>query len=290
MSWLVLSVLSFAIAMLLFKQFERSKIDNLPAITVNYFVAAACGYIMYLRGPATENIFTAPWFWYAVAIGSMFILLFNLIALTAQRVGVSVATVANKMSVVVPVVVAIWVYNDTLGWLKGTGIALALLAVYLTTKPAKSKRMSLPDLLLVLFIFVGSGVLDAVFNHVAQTHLTLDKMNIFILTTFLVAGTIGLAVSVVKKKKFGRKNLLGGLFLGIPNYGSILFLLFALDAVEQSSQVFPINNMGIVAASAMGAFIIFKEHLSKTNWAGILLAIFAIAMIAFESEILAVFF
>lgn len=287
MSWLFLSVFSFTIAMLLFKQFERSKVDNLPAITVNYFVAAACGFIFHATGPMNVDILGAPWLWYAVVVGVMFIVLFNLIALTAQRVGVSVATVANKMSVVIPIMVAIPMYDESLSWLKLSGIIVALIAVYLTTKPARNTKLKPGHLWLVVIIFLASGLLDAIFNDVAQRHLTESgDSNIFTVVTFCIAGIIGLVVTVVTKGKFSRKNVLGGIALGIPNYGSLLFLLFALDAVAESSQVYPINNMGIVAASALGAFIIFKEKLTGLNWLGIGLAILAISMIAFEAELL----
>jgi uncharacterized membrane protein len=49
----------------------------------------------------------------------------------------------------------------------------------------------------------------------------------------------------------------------------------------QSSAIIPINNMGIVLFSSLAAFVLFKEKLSLINWMGILLAIGAIALIAF---------
>jgi uncharacterized membrane protein len=48
-----------------------------------------------------------------------------------------------------------------------------------------------------------------------------------------------------------------------------------------SSAIIPVNNMGIVLFSAVAAWLLFKEKLSIVNIAGILLAIAAIALIAF---------
>lgn len=69
--------------------------------------------------------------------------------------------------------------------------------------------------------------------------------------------------------------------MGVVNYGSIYFIWKALaqDGVE-SSMVFPVANMGVVAASTLAGWLIFKEHLSPKNWLGIALSIFAIALIA----------
>jgi drug/metabolite transporter (DMT)-like permease len=39
--------------------------------------------------------------------------------------------------------------------------------------------------------------------------------------------------------------------------------------------------MGIVLFSAVFAWLVFKEKLSAVNWAGIILALFAIALIAY---------
>jgi uncharacterized membrane protein len=48
-----------------------------------------------------------------------------------------------------------------------------------------------------------------------------------------------------------------------------------------SSAIFPIINMGIVLFSALMAMLLFKEHLSKINWVGVILSLAAIALIAF---------
>jgi multidrug transporter EmrE-like cation transporter len=50
----------------------------------------------------------------------------------------------------------------------------------------------------------------------------------------------------------------------------------------ETSALIPVNNMGIVALSAVSAGIIFKEKFTAVNWLGILLALAAIAMIAFS--------
>jgi drug/metabolite transporter (DMT)-like permease len=44
--------------------------------------------------------------------------------------------------------------------------------------------------------------------------------------------------------------------------------------------IIPINNMGIVLFSAIVAWLVFKEKLTRTNWFGIALSIAAILMIA----------
>ena len=77
------------------------------------------------------------------------------------------------------------------------------------------------------------------------------------------------------------KSIVAGFALGIPNYFSIHFLLNALNLPNlESTVVFPVNNTGIVLLSTLLAIILFKEKLTKVNWAGILLAVVSIALIA----------
>ena len=53
------------------------------------------------------------------------------------------------------------------------------------------------------------------------------------------------------------------------------------SGVLESSQIFPIVNMGVIVMTAVSGIILFRQKLSKGNWYGILLAIVAIAMITF---------
>ena len=79
------------------------------------------------------------------------------------------------------------------------------------------------------------------------------------------------------------RNVVAGVCLGLPNYGSIYFLLQTFEHSNmESSVIFPINNMGIVAFSAIAAFVLFREQLSALNWLGIVLSIAAIGVISFS--------
>jgi multidrug transporter EmrE-like cation transporter len=78
------------------------------------------------------------------------------------------------------------------------------------------------------------------------------------------------------------RSVAGGIILGVPNYFSIYAITKALDSgIVQSSVLYPINNMGIVICSAIGAVLLFREKLSWMNWTGIAISVLAIGMIAF---------
>ena len=87
---------------------------------------------------------------------------------------------------------------------------------------------------------------------------------------------------ILTKKKFALKSLLAGVLLGLPNYGSIYFLLETFEhSAMESSVLFPINNISIVVLTVLAAIVFFKEKVSKANAVGILMAVLSIAIISF---------
>jgi drug/metabolite transporter (DMT)-like permease len=110
----------------------------------------------------------------------------------------------------------------------------------------------------------------------------------WIFITSFVAGLIAFSFRFVKLGIWPQKKaILGGIALGVPNYFSVYFLMKSLSIKSiQSSVVFPVNNMSIVALSALAGIFLFREKITITNKVGILLCIIAIALIAFSEQLL----
>lgn len=292
MIFLLGSIILSSYLTLAFKFCGRYNIDIFQAIVFNYITCVITGSIVNGSFPLSTQSFNYAWVQWGCAMGVLFIGLFNLIGITTQKSGVAVATVANKLSLVIPVLLAVYLYGEVLFGLKLLGIGVALLAVALTCyQPARDKEVNGPksgwlQYLLPVILFVGSGLLDAVINHVQKNYITDDNSNAFLITGFLSAASIGSVILIVLlftgKKRFSFVNLLAGILIGIPNYFSIWFLMkFLKISTWQSSAKIPVNNMGIVLFSSVVAWLLFREKLSLINWAGILLSIAAIALIAF---------
>lgn len=286
MIYLVASVVCFSLMMIIFKYLEKYQVNTFMAITINYIVANILG--VYISGNilGLDELVAQPWALNAAIIGTTFIVLFYLIALTAQKMGVTVSTIANKMSVVIPVIFAIILYNDSVTVLKVSGIILALIGVYLSSKKEEKIEIDKKYVYLPLILFVGSGLLDSLVNYTEKTMLDDANTPYFIPTLFLVAGSIGSLVCIfnifTKKWKVKWNVFLWGIPLGILNYGSIYYILKALKADNlESSVIFPLNNVGIVLMSTFLSIILFSEKLSKINKLGIGLSIIAIILISY---------
>jgi len=76
------------------------------------------------------ELLAKPWALSAVIIGSVFIGMFYIMALSSQKVGVAVSSVANKMSLVIPVIAGFLLYQESAPILKIIGIILAITSLF----------------------------------------------------------------------------------------------------------------------------------------------------------------
>jgi drug/metabolite transporter (DMT)-like permease len=282
--YLLLSIIASTLIFIIFKLFDKYKINTLQAIVVNYFTACLFGLLMYDKPIVVHDITSSKWIYGAVGLGFLFIAIFNVMALTAQRKGLSVASVASKMSVIIPIIFGIYVYNESVGAQKIIGILLALVSVYLSSIKSKSINNPTKGLWLPILLFFGSGIIDTSIKYIETTYLPENSIPIFSATIFAFAFVIGSSILIIRAFKtpfkFRVKTIIGGAVLGITNYFSIYYLLKALNHESlESSTLFTVNNVAIVMASTLLGLLFFKEKISKTNWAGIILAIISIVIV-----------
>jgi multidrug transporter EmrE-like cation transporter len=204
-------------------------------------------------------------------------------AMTAQKNGVSVTSIAGKMSVVVPILFGIILYNESVTFLKIAGILIALVAVYLSSVREEASERN-GGLLFPVLLFIGSGTIDTLLKYVQSNYVADEDVSIFSGSLFGIAAIFGfiiLGIKTIKKRaSFGRKNIIAGIVLGVPNYYSIVFLIKALQNKDfESSTLFTINNVAIVIVSTLVGLFLFREQFSLKNKIGVALAILGIVLV-----------
>ena len=183
MIYILLSVLINAVLFILFKLFNRFKINTFQAIVFNYFFALTVAFSQSEISFSIVDILNKKWFYGAVVLGFLFISIFNVLAKTAQKMGISVVAVASKMSVVIPIIFGILVYKEAFGFYKIIGIILALSAVYLTSVKEKTK-VNKQLLYLPMLLFFGSGVLDTLLKYIEKTYVPKNELEMYTGTIF----------------------------------------------------------------------------------------------------------
>ena len=136
---------------------------------------------------------------------------------------------------------------------------------------------------LPVLVFIFGGVIDTSMNYLNLTYVTDDQAGVFPIVIFLVAAVTGLIVLVVTPTAVSPRALLGGFLLGSVNYFSMFFLLRGLSSFQNDGALFfPLLNVGIILATAVVSGIVFREHFSKTNIAGLALSIAAIILLSYQ--------
>lgn len=286
MIYLLLSVLSSTVIFVVFRLYKKFGINTLQAIIVNYFIACTVGFFGYIEGSDFSHVPSENWFPGALMLGVLFITVFNLAAITTQKSGLSVVAVATKMSVAIPVLCGIFLYNESTGILKLLGILFALVAVYLTSiKTEEGISVKKENLVFPLLVFLGSGIIDTSLKYLETSYVSETDVGLFSSTIFATAGSVGVIILIIQaflgKLKISFKNILGGIALGIPNYYSIYFLVMALRSEGfDSSTIFTMNHVAIVTVSTLAGILLFKEKLIRKNWIGLILAVISIILVA----------
>tara|TARA_B110000014_G_scaffold96897_1_gene66546 strand:- start:16 stop:852 length:837 start_codon:yes stop_codon:yes gene_type:complete len=272
---LSLTIILTTFLFLVFKEFQKRNINTNQAITFNYLTAALIALFIGDVNYNIYNLINTDWFYSTIALGLFFIVMFNIMAITTQKLGISISSMASKMSLIIPVIGAVIFQNASIGVYKILGIIIAIISVYLTFK--KSGQTAKPTLAIILFL--GAGILDMWLDSIRNNFLssTVD-FNLFILTVFFTAFSVGLIKIIWDRKKIIKKNIVAGIVLGVPNYFSIYFVLLALENLG-GIYVFPILNIGVVLFSAIISWLFYQEQMSKTNWMGIVLACLSILII-----------
>jgi len=207
--------------------------------------------------------------------------MFFLIGTSSQKAGITVTTLANKLSLVFPVFFSLFWFNEQITLLKYFGIAGAIAAVVLTLYKKDVKKTSFIYFALPIAIFFGSGFIDSFIKYVPALQITKTLSAAFSSFVFFTAFICGIVITTIKslgkKIKLHTPTLFLGTLLGLANFGSLFFILQALNYSNmESSLVFALNNMMVVAFSAILGFFIFKEKLNRINIFGIVLALLSL--------------
>jgi drug/metabolite transporter (DMT)-like permease len=242
---------------------------------------------IFAPGPTDlPELASRSWFFLAILQGFVLAVNFYLLAYTAQRAGVSVAALASRLSVAIPVILAFFLYGDSLNAMKIVGLAAALSSLYLCTATGEDFGLTHVWLrrVLPILVFLMFGCHFTLLKFMQARYLDSSSYHLYVTLSFVFAFATSMAVVLVKtlptKIALRAGDLIAGGVLGLINYGAIYFLVKVLSLEGwQSSQLFPIYSVGVVTVSSLLAMILFKERLSKIRQLGLVVGLLAVALL-----------
>ena len=275
MIYLILAVISSALVSVVMRLSQRFARNNITMLAANYVMCTAAAAIL-----AGGMIPTGEGAALTMGLGSfcgvLYLLGFVLLQWNIQRNGVVLPATFQKLGVLVPTIAAITVFGETARWTQLLGIAVAIGAILLMQGRGGDKAANRSTLGLIALLMCG-GMSD-VMSKVFQTWGNADHGNYFLVFTFLIALVLCLALCVVKKQSVTVPDVLCGLALGVPNYMSARFLLWALREVP-AVVVYPSFSVGAVTVVTLVGMFCFREQVEKRKLAALGLILGALVLL-----------
>lgn len=287
MIYLILAILFSTGVFVAMRLFEKFKLDNHQALMWNYVFATGTGFVVCEKFDTLPQLVAEPWFGLSFITGFWFIFTYLLMAASTQRSGVTVTSLSSKISVVLPILAGVIFFSESLNLVATIGIVLALVALVLVVGGKKDSGNVNKNWLLPILIFFGTGTGDILMKITEQQHTGGDMgfMIAFIYFVALVFGIIIVVSDIIRgKSKWQWKNSIGGIMLGVINYFSTYCVYNAMRYFD-NVVLFPIYNIGVVSLTAIIGWLAFKEKLTWKNYLGLAIAIIAVILIAFRTEV-----
>lgn len=282
MLYIIISICCNITVGVLFKLARRYKISAEQAIVWNYLTAILLSWFFFK--PSLSETMQSPSPIYLV-LGILLPLMFVVIARSIRYTGIVRTDVAQRLSLFIPIIAAYFLFREVFSINRISGIALGFLAITCSIpwqKEGTTKRSG--SWFYPVTVFIGMGIIDILFKQIAQNRSIPYTSSLFVvfLLAFVLSASVLLYFFLSKRMTFEWINLLCGIILGLFNFGNILFYLKAHQALAATpSVVFSSMNIGVIILGSLVGLLIFKEKLSKLNYAGIALAIISILIISF---------
>jgi len=306
--------LAFAVACsvaigMIFKHAGRQGLDRTALLTVNYAAAVGVAVVLLaLGGRSVQEGLTLSGGLVALGVGTGGLLIagFFVLAWATEVAGMSLAIGVMRVSVVVPFLASWLVWGEVPSGAQGIGMLLAAGAFFLLAHrrsapepvPAGASpelevnaatRTPLPSVdwyaagVLALTFCLG-GAVDVSMKAFEEGFGAGNSRVLFLLMAFGVAFLVGAAIvlrrGVQRGEWPGGPTIGWGIVLGIVNYGSLEFLLRALEVLP-GPFVFPANNIAIMTLAALLGVTVWNERLSRANRVGLVLAGVALLLLGF---------
>ena len=268
------------------RYFSDKNLNIQGIITVNYITCLISTLVVNADTLTYQSMKAETLNVYAFLLGGLFIITFNIMSKTVTHFGIMISSVTQKMSLIAPIMIGVLFYAENLTIFRIIGIIAAMGAIVVINMPfnkdPEQKRKWI-FWLYPLLTWLLSSIIDAAFYLLGKS--TGSKQSaMFLATLFCTAATLGILLMIIQKIKNAERIPLHiipyGILLGVPNFMSIHYLMKAIGQGWDASLMFPINNVGIIAISMVGALLIFKEKANKFKLMGIALAISAVLLIA----------
>lgn len=259
---------------------ENRSMRTLNVLTVNYVFALLILPFFLPEGVAIIPPMD-PFFTFAgIFNGVLFITNFFVYSKSVQANGVGVTLVSMRMSLIIPVIFSIHFYAEPFhfGVVIGLMMVLAGLALMIY-KRGMPIMQSIHDGKMLLAMFMMGGSADVIIKMYERTHSPEIHDAHFVGLIYGVALLSGILFLAWKRQlNFTMQELKIGAMIGIPNLLTFVYMLKALGMLP-ATVTFSLVHISVVLGGTLLGRYYWKDHLQRTQWLGILIALLSILVL-----------
>ncbi|OTG77099.1 EamA family transporter [Acinetobacter sp. ANC 4169] len=272
---------------ILLKLCKAKGFDVLQMIVWNYASASLLCYQWFKPDLQHISVVDTPW-WLIVALGVLLPSIFLCLAKSLQYAGIVKTEIAQRLSVVLSLLAAFFIFQEQFNTLKMVGIGLGISAVlsilFSHQAAAQGQSFSKQGLLYLALVWFGYALVDVLLKYTTglgvQFAVALNLM-------FICAFVLSLAYIAITTKTAGsKKNILAGIGLGMLNFANIaLYVQAHILLKDTPAIVFAGMNILVVLLGAFSGVMLFKEKLKPATAFGLALGLASVICLAYAMSV-----
>jgi len=275
MLYLLLAILSSALVSLTMRFGEDKAPNRITMLAVNYAVCTLLAALFTKGGLIAAGEGAGVALGLGAVGGVMFLVSFLLLQWNVRVNGVVLSSTFMKLGVLVPTVMAITLFGETPRPVQFVGLALAVAAI-LIINLGKGGSKAKSGLGLMILLLSG-GLTDSLSKIYDQWGIPKWESH-YLLYIFCVALILSVALTLYKRQRITRTDVLCGVAIAVPNYFSARFLLLALNSVP-AVLAYPTYSVATIVVVSLAGLAFFRERLSCRQLIGMGVILVSIALL-----------
>lgn len=278
MIYLILAILCSAGVSIFMRASEKYCQGHYGILLMNYVVCVLAGLILTGRGlTQTDGKGMPVTIVFGVVTGLLYCGSFILLQWNVRKNGVILSSTFMKLGVIVPAVLAVVWFGERPGWNQGLGFILAITAILMIHLEKGKIRTEKAYTIGLLLLLLGGGLGDSMAKFY-DVYGNPGLGSFFLMLSFLVSGIISGILVFRGREKITKYEVLFDVLIGIPNYFSARFLLWALADIP-AVITYPTYSIAAMALIGAAGVLMFREKLTKRQWGAYLLVILAVGLL-----------
>ena len=275
---------------------NRASEDIITIGAINYIVAATAIAPWCFTGIKQTGDFVA--IATGGAMGLVYFVAFFFVIYCVRVVGVSSTMVVSSLSLLLPIIVAAFVWESTPNMIQIAGIALALVSLLMIAikpkpkpatvnpKPDKTAPQNEPTVrdwkpLALLFVFFLLCGFSRIAQETFKYESVIDQKPTFLLAAFTIAGIPSLILLIYRFRPILKMEFVIGIIMGLSNGLQTFWMLKSLDFIP-GYIAFPLSSAGGIVFTTAVATSMLNEKLGRRSYIGIAVSVVALVLLNWQ--------